>query len=343
MKANRIVGYIGGLCLIAVVVIASKQILNDKQSIQTNAVTLPTAFSTSSLETYDSSLSVSETKDSITSKTETTALELHSTNIAVFSMEDVDLLIDSGIEEYKRTGPQIIDVNEYYNLLQHVEYSERLDELKSYIYHMMLNSIDYFQTASGRMTYAMNPDYPIDIYFQTDMPKQISYEIDYQFGEPVSEFYVADSKIQTVNCKNKTYRESLNVEKAQFIISDNERYVQLDNGEFMTLNRSDNTNLGIPGNSCLFPQSVAILYLNQFDHWTISGVTDYIGRNCAKVEGVNQDCSFEMLIDTQTGAMLSLNNYNSEGKVTGNILVHDISFNEATNCKRFDGAEYSLE
>jgi hypothetical protein len=258
-------------------------------------------------------------------------------------MEDVDLLIDSGIEEYKRTGPQIIDVNEYYNLLQHVEYSERLDELKSYIYHMMLNSIDYFQTASGSMTYAMNPDYPIEIYFQTDMPKQISYEIDYQFGEPVSEFYVADSKIQTVNCKNKTYRESLNVEKAQFIISDNERYVQLDNGEFMTLNRSDNTNLGIPGNSCLFPQSVAVLYLNQFDNWTISGVTDYIGRNCAKVEGVNQDCSFEMLIDTQTGAMLSLNNYNSEGKVTGNILVHDISFNERMDCKRFDGAEYSLE
>jgi len=270
-------------------------------------------------------------------------LEVHIDNPPVYSMDEVDAILTNGINAYNQNGKTIIPTEGYTSQFIKHDYDSDSIELKSYIYHMMLNSIDYFNSAEGEMIYAVNTSAPISIIFQTDISKKLSYESESQFGLPVNEFYHSDNMLYCVNCKTEKYTENICAVPLDFLVSDNERVIMLDDGEYMKLNRNDLTNLGISGNSCLFPQSYAMAYLSDFANWELGEITDFLGRTCINVNGKSNEGKFSMIIDIYTGALLKYELYNSSGDVTGFVEANNIKFDSNIDVVEFDKSKYVKE
>jgi len=270
-------------------------------------------------------------------------LELHINMPPVYTVEQVDALIDNGIDEYKRNQREKISVDNYISKLKEQKYDSNSPELKTYIYHMMLNSVDYYNNAEGSMTYAMNLKSPIDIYFQTDIAKGLSYEKETEFNKPVNEFYVSDKMLYTIDLTTQKYTEQVCASTVEFIISDNERVVMLDNGEKMSISRNDITNLGVSGNSCLFPQSYAMSYLCDFDNWKLGKIVDSLGRKCVEVVGKNQNQYFIMLVDIDTGIMMKHEVYDESDNLTAYVKVNSISIDSDLKVFEFDKNQYIME
>ena len=103
-------------------------------------------------------------------------LELHNPEKRVISWEEQDALMENARAKYQEEGGfPIINTKPYVDKFTepwgdqeaYDTHFAELNELeyKSYIYHMMLNSIDYFSSAEGRMTYGLN-DGKMIIHFQ---------------------------------------------------------------------------------------------------------------------------------------------------------------------------------
>lgn len=281
-----------------------------------------------------------ETAADYNSSNDSLVLELHRNDSPVYSMEEVDELITDGIEKCSSSNRPVVSTREYASKLAAEKYNSNSADLKTYIYHMMLNSIDYFNSAEGSMIYALNTPDPINIKFQTDMSEKISYESESQFDSTVNEFFVSDGKIYCVDSKKNKYTETPCACPIDFIVSDNERVITLDDGETMKLNRNDLTNLGTSGNSCLFPQSYATAYLSDFENWKLGKTVKLLERDCIEIEGVSSGNSFKMTVDILTGSLLKYETYDKSGKVSGYIEVLDIEFDKPISVKTFDKALY---
>lgn len=289
----------------------------------------------------DTSISTTEiTKDNSNASS---LIEYHINIPPVYTMEQVDDLINKGIDKYNRNEKNKISVDKYVSKFKEKQYERDSIELKTYIYHIMLNSVDYYNNAEGSMTYAMNIKAPVDIDFQTDIAKGTSYEKEIQFNKPVCEFYVSDKTLYTIDSTTRKYTEQPCASTIEFIVSDNERVITLDNGEIMTLNRNDVTNLGVSGNSCLFPQSYAMAYLCDFDSWELGRIIDCLERTCVEIKGEYQDQCFKMLVDISTGILMGYEVYNSADCLTGYIKVNSISIDNDSNVLEFDKNQYVLE
>ena len=263
-------------------------------------------------------------------------LELHINDRTVYTADEVDALIDKGIAEYERYGRAVISNLKYADDIRNGIIDMNSIESKSYIYHQMLNSVDYFNSAEGTMTYALNISSPIDIFFQTDIEKGISYEKESQFGTPINEYYVADKEKRTVDLRTNEYTETYCAEPAEFAISDNDRVVMLDNSQLMNLNRNDITNLGTAGNSCLFPQTYAASYLFDFEKWSITDTVEALGRNSVIIEGVHNSSAFTMTVDLYTGIMLNYKEFDENGAVSGYIEVNEIEIDNDVSVNQID-------
>lgn len=265
-------------------------------------------------------------------------LELHENIPKTCSFDEVDSIVNEGMKRYEIDGRNIISTDDYVSDILNSNYDSDSLELKSYIYHMMLNSIDYFDTAEGKMTYALNMEYPIDLEFQTNIPLKTSYENESQFNKSTAEYYVSDMKIRRIDSQTKEYTEQVCAQRVEFTVGDNDRFILLDNGESVRVSRNDLTNLGVSGNSCLFPQTYAFLYLTDFDKWELSKVVEFLGRKCIEIRGENND-EFVMYIDINTGIMLKLERYKN-GVITGYIKVDSISIDNNVEVKQFDSSLY---
>ena len=270
-------------------------------------------------------------------------LEMHSPNNKVYSMDQAGHIIQQGYEEYEKNGKKLIETASYISKFTCGEYDSDSYELKSYIYHMMLNSVDYFNSAEGKMVYAMNPAYPADIEFQTDINKGLAYEKESQFNKVVFEEYAEDGKLYSINPSNSTYSEKFYGPKDEFSISDNDRIIKLENGENLTINRQDTTQAGIAGNSCLFPQSYAASHLFDFDKWELGDIVEICGRTCVKIKGIRNDNEFTMSIDVATGSLLNYELYDLSNNVIGYVRVDNISIDNNVDVKRFDNSCYTKE
>jgi|GEM_PF-6403360 hypothetical protein len=266
-------------------------------------------------------------------------LELHKDTLPVYSMEEVNRIIDEGTERYyNKNGSPLIYTQKYISAAKTAE-SDSL-EMKSYIYHMMLNSVDYFNTAEGSMTYAMNTDCPVFIDFQTDIEKQTAYESESQNGKKTTEIYIADGMEYVVYPDDLTYDSASKGEPIEFCISDNDRVILLDDGEMLAVNRNDITNLGISGNSCLFPQSYAMSRLVDFSSWEISGSEVILERECVLINGVYEGNPFKMYVDLNTGILLKYENFNANGELTGYVETNSILVDEDININKFNASNY---
>lgn len=69
--------------------------------------------------------------------------------------------------------PALIDTQKYIRecFTDKTDAEINTPESKSYLYHMMINSIDYFQTAAGTVTNITDPNFgePFDVAFQADL------------------------------------------------------------------------------------------------------------------------------------------------------------------------------
>lgn len=266
-------------------------------------------------------------------------LELHNDTLPVYSMEEVNKIIDEGTECYYNADiSPLIYTQKYVAVAKNSAFDST--ETKSYIYHMMLNSVDYFNTAEGSMTYAMNMNCPVSIDFQTDIEKQTAYESESQNGKKITEVYVADGMEYVVDSDNLTYDSSSKGIPIEFCISDNDRVISLDEGETLAVNRNDITNLGISGNSCLFPQSYAMSHLVDFSAWEISAREMVLGRECVLINGIYKDNQFKMYVDLNTGILLKYEKFNANDELTGYVEANSIFVDEEININEFNALNY---
>ena len=266
-------------------------------------------------------------------------LELHNNTLTVCSMDEANEMIQNGEDSYKKNGAlRVVDNSNYAKKvlgeMANVSRSGNVNvlESKSYIYHMMLNSVDYFNTARGSMVYSFGNSEPVKTEFMTNIEEQYACEKEYYADGSVGELHVFDGKEYIINEELGINDVCYCGEPSGSNISDNNRVVMLDEGELLRINRKDITNLAVSGNSCLFPQQYAMSKLYDFDNWTITGSEELIGRKCAVIEGAKDGASFKMLVDINYGFMLKYEEFSANGDITSYTetieLENDITLNK---------------
>lgn len=284
-----------------------------------------------------------------------TELELHNPEKRVISWEEQDAIMEDGRAKYQEEGGfPIINTKPYIDKFMEpwgdkeaydMHFAE-LNELeyKSYIYHMMLNSIDYFSSAEGRMTYGLNEGKTV-IHFQTDDASGLSYESTNDAdGTPVAEMYHSEAEHidYRVDLRTNQYTAEHTAETWDFVVSDNDRCMILTDGTGLALNRNDPTWLEIGSNSCLFPQDYAMSRLSDFELWRITGVEDKLGIPCAVIEGQRGDRTFRMYTAVSTGFLMRYEEYYADGSLENLIETTSLTVDQDITVKQFDPDKYTL-
>jgi hypothetical protein len=230
---------------------------------------------------------------------------------------------------------------------------ENINISKEQIHEKMLNSVDYFDNVKGEFTYYKKKNgvtYTVEYQIKLgNNPK--SYEK--VLGAGVDEELVFDSDLATVQQifnKDKTVQESkidkdefnaklkLNKEKSK---SPKTRYGTLD-GQKLYKYRSDPTMTGYAKNS-IFPQEIALGFLEDYDTWEIKGKTSYLGLKALIIEGTFNDYysnkhnaeSFKLWIHEDTGILLKYEEYDANGEVVIYQKTDDIKINNTIDEQKF--------
>lgn len=261
-------------------------------------------------------------------------LELHEDSKRFYdTFDEVHEIIQNAEQEYETNGAWLIDREKYMPYFSDSEMINSL-EVKSYIYHMMLNSVDYFNSAKGTMIYEN-----MNIQFQTDIDGEYSYENEeYSYENEVNSYsyYCYDEKFYHVDNKDHKYYISVSGHSKGFSMSNNDRLVTvLDEDNDVAVQRPDMTNLAIAGNSCLLPQSIAMSRLVMFDAWDIVSTENILGFDCAVIEGTHADNSFRMWVDIEHGILMKYAE-NDEVQIETTSLELDVEVEK----KLFDATGY---
>lgn len=217
---------------------------------------------------------------------------------------------------------------------------------KTYIYHMMLNSIDYYDSAEGNMEHnSLEYDYSENVNFSIDMLAQYSHmECKTQHGEESNSYETYHDRIKSyyIYPDDKTFSQE-NYDSESFEYTTNEddyRVVKYADETYGTLyissDRKDFTNLNIYSD-LLFPQSIASSGLFEFENWNIDSVGEWNGRKTALISGGKdeyyfnvypyQPYKFRMEIDLETGILLSFAVYDINDNEKENFSIKELSLN----------------
>lgn len=225
---------------------------------------------------------------------------------------------------------------------------------KENIYHKMLNTIDFYNSASGSFkTSMLSKESETTVNYEVDFNNETSYEKSVSSNEN-TEVYNVNSKLYTFDNNSKTknvvmsgYNKSECPE-----IPDDERVTIEEDGYNCYYYRNNPTN--IPG-SCfsLVPQEFAFGFLNDFDLWDISGTTTYLNRDCVVIKGTTESSygaklgtnTFEFIVDAQTGILLKYEGYDSSGNISDYVTTTEFSLDEKSAeskiSKSYDLSKYS--
>lgn len=212
------------------------------------------------------------------------------------------------------------------------------ENAKEYILYQMLNTVDFFDTISGRVENAYGGNvYSFD--FAANQNNATSYQKAMVNGALQQERYSTPEKTVSVEAKTRsvsvqsgsvTRQESY--ELAQPV---SERYGTEEDGTPFCILRSDSTNLEC-ASLCVLPQEITFSFLTDFDAWQIDGTVSYLNRNCIKLSGTPSSyhqnklgiTRFTMLVDYETGVLLKYEGYDANGNVADSITVSDIHIDE---------------
>lgn len=214
-------------------------------------------------------------------------------------------------------------------------------ENKSYIYHMMLNSIDYFNTVKGEIHY--NSSYGENgesIWkFQTDMMNGYSFEETNNTAN-----YIYDNTYYRVFDSTHEYlKADLQSSYEYESISDNYRLGKnAAENYYYSFGRQSYTLLSY-ADSYIFPQYIAMSHLAEFDLWEITGTGEKCGRTCAVIEGRVEDVKadgadfdYKMYVDLETGIIMDYRSYDLNGdpldftymaELETDVFVDKVKFN----------------
>lgn len=209
----------------------------------------------------------------------------------------------------------------------------------------MINSIDYFETASGEFIYtseAAGFDFTVTYEVSNIEGNYASHVVSTNnITGGVEENYYDGTNFTTMEHGEKTYDEitvlTPTADKAEELYTYDNRTKNTLNGEPLTYYRYDPTQMGMAGNS-LFPQGFAYSYLEDDNYWAITGYENYLGRSVVVLEGYPGDYqadkiesdTFKMWVDTETGILLKYESYNSNGEVVERLETTSFELNNPT-------------
>ena len=270
--------------------------------------------------TAEEATEVSETTEEVTEETEANEethqfkeLQLHEPAPYVNSLKEAEALIDahSITMKWDERHDYRVDTAYYTELLQSEGYDLDSLEAKSYIYHMMLNSFMYFDTAKGTMIDLCpdNDSYRTEIEFQDDFSAQESYtKTTMVSGEDriISEHFVYDNNDIYKYDNEKTYEVCQGGFQSEVKVpEDNYRYVEApppDHSQGVYMN---NSFMGMEFNE-IQPDQTAIGWLRKFDNWKINSISERLGRAAAELSGVNdRGNEFTISVDICTGIIMA--------------------------------------
>ena len=264
---------------------------------------------------------------------------------AVAACDEVENTYRNGEYEFKR-----VDVEKYAaKILDASDYNERNTlENKSYIYHLMLNSSRYFDTAD--LTYDYRREYGNEIWEKAehclaDNAGRYIY-VNYKSGnnEPDYDTTICMYNNMWINADNtnKTYIET--EEDTTFtayrFIPDNYRVIDYYNesGDAENYAFLGDTVFGQLGRESLYPSTFE---MHDFDGWHIERTENMLGRQCAVIDFGGADYLAEKYVDLRTGIILksSENDMNNNEKIE--ISVKSIDIDKPLEYIYFDPTGYT--
>ena len=238
-------------------------------------------------------------------------LQLHTTPYFTDSKDDADSLRNEHLFkiQWEDRHKYRVDTECYADLLLSDEYDINSLEAKSYIYHLMLNSFLYYDSAKGTVI-KKQPVYGLgssQLDFQVDVAAQESYtSLKSDIKETKWELYVYDDKHIDVVYPDNTYEENGYCKQPYVMIpEDNYRFINTSPPDYCASSYIYNVFFGIACN-VLMPDQLASSLLSNFDNWHINAISEQIGRPVAEISGVcDNGNDFTVTVDIYTGILLA--------------------------------------
>lgn len=214
------------------------------------------------------------------------------------------------------------------------------DMTKEEILTKMINTVDYFKTASGqyKMHYGHIPaEYEVEYNISIgEIPGGVSKTTEAVNGKKVvnSEYYLGGS-VWSLSEETKTFREF--------------KYADYDNfGQPITLDEAFSGNdvtyyrgrppIGV-ANETLFPYEIASNYTRDLNSWEIEKQNEeLLGHNTLVIKGnkIHRDFqSFRFWVDKDTGILVKYETYNSAGEVVDYLHPTRLEINIPIDSKQF--------
>lgn len=225
----------------------------------------------------------------------------------------------------------------------------------------MLNSIDYYDKASGRLVTKGNGNSFNDVEFEIDLTTARSYSHirqywidspesamsgDYTKAELITDEYGTydfinysdGERLHSYNTYSKVHEVTDGVvsRTESYEIPDDERRYTKPDGTLSWRYRINPLNCDFAMSS-LFPQMFVMDVLNDTEKWRIDGLQTYLGRECISVSGTD----FTALIDNKTGVLMKYIATDENGEISDYICVQSIAFDgEAADVREIDISEW---
>ena len=208
---------------------------------------------------------------------------------------------------------------------------------------MIINSIDYFNTASGtfRETVAGQEYTATFATFATDMTTSTAYE-KINSGDREVEMYTQNGRTVEIDNTNSTMTNTDFTAQRDNALVENpspdifEYNITTDEQGIPTyIGREQATCLSV-SRAVVQPTEISFNLLADFSNWEITGYDEYLGRECISVKGIANPyasekfnvTTFELKVDAKTGMLLSYEGYGENGELNDYMIVDEIHIDE---------------
>ena len=238
---------------------------------------------------------------------------------------------------------------------------------KDDIYHIMLNSIDYYDKVSGTVYFPAN-DTCNKIEFQTVLSESKAFFRHTQYNADMSKSVSMDAVDSMADTNDIIYDTEMYCDGESSCISvDNTEKTYASNpGYVITLDSvldipdDERITMESDGNPCynlttnptnvpeasisLFPQEMTFGFLKNKELWDIEGIEKYDGKECYHITGKTEEeygnklnvSKFDFMVDVNTGVLLQYMGYDEIGNISDYMYTDGISFEDsAENVKAF--------
>lgn len=277
---------------------------------------------------------------------------MHHSNLSEFNMSQgqFEKMLRTAKERYNSGERYLIDVSYYAGNFDDLEdYCQ-----KDFVYHMMTNSANYYNSAEGKINYS--PMAGSSIEYSVD--QNYSHWIYSQSNSAEGEYFIYDGNYYYIDLVNNTYSADDAEEPDRYTLVDNDRIITVDGQKKRVVNGN---NFGYAGAISLCPEAIAFRYLDNQDLWQIMGTENYADRECVVIEGSADNSgdnewmkdivggafedsysNFKMYVDKYTGILLKYEFYGENGEVLNYMETEYINIDGQIEHKNFNSDGYKL-